>query len=459
MMDLRQAATALEAQLLGDNVDFSSVSIDTRCLQVGDLYVAIKGERFDGHEFITQAEQAGAVALVVETRQQSVLPQLLVTDTRLALGQLASAWRQNVDTKILAVTGSNGKTTVKEICTTILQQQAVVLSTCGNLNNDIGVPLTLLKLASDHRYAVIEMGANHLGEIAYSSGLVSPDVGVITNAGNAHLEGFGSREAVAQGKGEIINTLKAQGTAVLCADDAYLDEWKDRAKRCSVITFGLSAGADVQAINIQPGSSNRGFYTDFSVLYADQSEEVRLPLAGQHNVLNALAATAACLALGVSLVDIALGLAKVKPVPGRMQLLTGVKGGQVVHDAYNANPSSFLAALEALSGQEKELWVALGAFGELGQTSPELHAELGKNARKQGVTRLFATDADCQFAVDAFGEGGFYFEQQAHLIEAVQKQFNSDIILLVKGSRSQKMEHLVAALCDYEEPDCVITTI
>ena len=447
-MDLFEAATATKARLWGDSVEFSSVSIDTRNLQAGDLYIAIKGEHFDGHQFIAQAEQAGAVALVVDTRQPSMLPQLLVSDTRLALGQLASAWQQKAKCTVLAVTGSNGKTTVKEICTTILQQQASVLSTCGNLNNDIGVPLTLLKLTPEHRYAVIEMGANHPGEITYSSELAKPDITIITNAGDAHLQGFGSRDVVARAKGEIIDSLGKQGTAILNADDTYIDLWKDRAGQRPVITFGLSVTADVQAIAIQTGDCNNNFHTRFSLLYAGQTEEVRLPLVGKHNVYNALAASAACLALGLPLATIVLGLAAVKSVPGRMQVLTGLSGAQVVHDAYNANPCSFQVALDAFAEQSQELWVALGAFAELGETSSEFHAELGRNAKAQGVTRFFATGANSQLAVESFGEGGFYFEQQADLIETVRNELGPDILLLVKGSRSQKMERLVAVLCE-----------
>lgn len=449
-MNLRQAATAIKARLVGGNTEFLSVSIDSRSLQAGDLYVAIKGERFDGHDFIAQAEQAGAAALLVADQQQTELPQLLVTDTRLALGALASVWRQSVDCPVVAVTGSNGKTTVKEMCAAILGQQASVLSTHGNLNNDIGVPLTLLRLIQEHGYAVIEMGANHVGEIAYSSGLAKPDVAVITNAGSAHLEGFGSRDAIAQAKGEIIASLDEHGTAVLCADDSYIDLWREMAGQRSVISFGLSTDADVRAEAIQMQVDGHGFQTCFDLIYQGRVEPVQLSLAGRHNVLNALAASAACLSLGVSLADIGSGLATVKPVSGRMQVFTGFKSARIIHDAYNANPCSFQAALETLGDLKQTLWLALGAFAELGEGSSELHAALGGNARAHGVARLFATGSECQGTVEAFGAGAVYFDQQKDLIEAIKNEINQDVVLLVKGSRSQVMERVVEALCELE---------
>lgn len=447
-MRLSQLNPIVEGVRRGDDVEFASVSIDTRTLKPDDLFIAIRGHRFDGHEFVASARDRGASAAMVERVLDIDLPQVVVADTRIALGRLGAAWRQNSAVQVVGVTGSNGKTTVKEMIAAILGVHAPVLWTRGNLNNDLGVPLTLLQLKPEHRFAVIEMGANHRGEIAYVSGLARPQVSVLTNAGAAHLEGFGSREGVAQAKGEIVAALDDDGVAILNADDRFVDFWREIAGQRRVLTFGFAANADVRALSssakIAGGAA--GFRTSFELVHAGTRHEISLGVAGRHNIANALAASAACLALGINMDQIAEGLSRVVPVPGRMQPLLGTKGALLINDSYNGNPSSFKAALDVLVELPGEPWLALGAFGELGENSAELHAELGRQARAMGVTRLFATGTDAERVAQAFGDGGVYCSQQDEMIRKLQEDLREGVVVLVKGSRSQRMERVVEAL-------------
>lgn len=447
-MRLSELARIVSGELQGGDAEFSTVSIDTRTLKSGDVFFAISGRRFDGHDFLAQAVSGGACAAVVERKCEVCLPQVVVADARLALGQLGAAWRQASPARVVGLTGSNGKTTAKEMVAAILGVRAAVLSTRGNLNNDLGVPLTLMGLTPEHRYAVIEMGANHLHEIEYVAGLARPDVALITNAGSAHLEGFGSREGVARGKGEIIAALGLDGVAILNADDAYFGLWREIAGTRKVISFGFGDAADVRGLadSVQSGCGPDGFQTRFACEYHGGCHEIALRLAGRHNVANALAAAASCLALGVDFGQVAEGLSRMSPVAGRMQPLRAGNGALLINDTYNANPSSFKAALEVLLDLPGEPWVALGAFGELGDASPELHAELGVLAKSLGVARLFATGPNADRAADAFGPGAVFCARQEDLIERLQDELRKDVALLVKGSRSQRMERVIEAL-------------
>ncbi len=446
MMSLSEAAKAMSGQMAGADSRFSSVSIDTRNINPGDLFVAIRGDNFDANDFVDDAARAGAVAAVVGRDLDTDLPRIVVEDTRQALGRLAAEWRNRLTIKVVGVTGSNGKTTVKEMVALVLDQIANVLYTHGNLNNEIGVPLTLLKLQDDNKFAVVEMGANHAGEIAYTSSLTAPDVAIITNAGAAHLEGFGSLRGVAQAKGELLSSLPDTGVAVLNADDKYFEFWRELVGRKRVISFGLGAGADVNASNIRLIRTKSAFENKFVLKYGSITGSVCLNLAGHHNVYNALAASAACFALGIAFKDVCAGLSRLQPVAGRMQPIAGMNGALLINDSYNANPTSFTAAINSLAQLDGRLQVILGAFAELGDSSAELHAEVGMQAKAAGVEHFYATGPDADKAVDAFGSGGYYFESQEDLIQQSKELLDRQSIVLIKGSRSQRMERVIDAL-------------
>jgi len=453
-MMLSDCAKAVQGTLIGEDVAVTAVSIDTRAIKPGQLYIAIKGHNFDGNEFVDQAEQAGAVAAIVHKDVKSTLPHIVVDDTRLALAELAGAWRRSLSKRenetlsVVGITGSNGKTTVKEMVAAILAVNAPVLFTQGNLNNDIGVPLTLLRLNEQHRYAVIEMGANHAGEIAYTSTYVQADVVIITNAGAAHLEGFGSLEGVAKAKGEIIETLKADGVAVINHDDDYFDYWQSVAGNRRVLSFGLNDNADVMAKAIKTEIRNNTFVTSFELVTILGTVDISLKLAGYHNVVNALAATAASLALGIDLKQIKQGLESVKPVTGRLQPLVSRLGNIVIDDTYNANSASLKVGLDVLDSFTGKPWLVLGAFGELGPDSPKIHEEMGVLIKASGVVRLLAVGADSKNTVQAFGSGATFFENQQDLIDVLKEELKGDETILIKGSRAQHMENVAAALVD-----------
>ncbi len=445
---LSQIARHLFAQFIGTEVAISSVSIDTRTLQSGDLYVAISGKNFDGHDFVVQAEAAGAAALMVERLVDTDLPQIIVPDTRIGLAELAGFWRQNAAAKIVAVTGSNGKTTVKEMLASILSVNDPILATKGNLNNEIGVPLTLLRLNESHRYAVIEMGANHAGEIAFSSRYAQADVAVLNNVGAAHLEGFGSLEGVAHAKGEIISGLSPQGTAILNKDDVFFPLWQALAEHRHIISFGFAAEADVTATEISTQVEDNHFVTRFMLMAAQQKTQICLKLAGFHNVKNALAAAAACLALGISLTQIKQGLEALKPVTGRLQPWISRQGSLVIDDSYNANPASLQVALDVLTHCAGEKIVCLGAFGELGDDSVAIHQSMGTLIKAAGVNRLYAVGENARHCVETFGEGAVFFTSQEALIVSLNQQLSGKETVLVKGSRAQRMENVAASLID-----------
>lgn len=440
-MRLSEAAALIHARYSGEDVSFSRVSTDTRTLHGGDLFVALSGEHFDGHDYIDQAGHQGAVAVMLSRPGEISLPALQVEDTRLGLGRLAAVWRRRYHLPVVAITGSNGKTTVKEMVAAILGQQGEVLATRGNLNNEIGLPLTLLQIRERHRYAVVEMGASHAGEIGYLTQLAAPRVAVITNAAPAHLEGFGSVEGVARAKGEIFAGLDEEGIAIINADDAYADYWRECAASRRVVTFGMQQPADVTAQWLATEGLSR------LQLQTPQGEvELQLHLPGRHNGMNALAAAAVAVALGIGLDKIRAGLASLQPVAGRMQLLDGLPGMRVIDDTYNANPSSLQAALQSLQSMPGSRWLVLGDMAELGEEAGRLHAEAGRQARAAGVQRLYAFGPNSAKAVEAFGETGYHFTDLESLVAALCAEWRGSGVVLVKGSRSMRMERVVQAL-------------
>ena len=448
-MSLLEAARLLKGELFGADATFIEVGTDSRHLPGGALFVALSGPNFDGHDFIAAARARGACAALVSQQMDDPLPQVRVADTLLALGQLASAWRERFAGPLIGLTGSNGKTTVKEMIAAILRRKGPTLATEGNLNNDIGVPLTLLKLRQEHAYAVIEMGANHPCEIAYLTGLAQPDVALINNAGPCHLEGFGDVAGVARGKGEIFQGLPAEGVAIINRDDPYADYWSGLNSGRRVIDFGLEQPATVSG-RILDATTNR-----FRLGIGPESVEICLPLPGRHNVRNALAAAAATTAAGATLEDIRQGLESLQVVGGRLQRLRGRHGGAVIHDAYNANPASLAAALQAIGAEPGRKWLVLGDMWELGPTADALHAESGQEARSAGFERLYGLGEHSQAAVSAFRAGGRHFMTLEPLLAELTHDLNQGgepPVVLVKGSRGMRMERVVAALADSGEP-------
>ena len=439
-MRLHEAAEALGARWAGEDVMLEGVSTDTRSLQAGQLFVALHGPHFDGHDYLVEAKAKGAAACMVE-KPVANCPALIVGDTRIALGKLAKAWRRNFAMPLVAVTGSNGKTTVKEMLASIFAQQGNVLATRGNLNNDIGVPLTLLGLDSSHSSAVIEMGANHAGEIAYLTALTKPNVAVITNAASAHLEGFGTLEGVASAKGEIFQGLKDDGTAIINADDEFASLWRELAQDKKVLSFGLQHPADIAA-RWQAG--DRG--SQIHVTTSEGKVKLHLALLGEHNVMNALAAIAAAQAAGFTLKTIKAGLEAMQPVAGRLQLKVGIHGSRIIDDTYNANPASLAAAIEVLAGFKGKHILVLGDMGELGDEAKALHAEAGRFARAHGVDALYTVGPMAAAATDAFGEGAQQCDSHEAASKALQQELADDVTVLVKGSRLSQMERVVQIL-------------
>ena len=445
MMNLVELAQRVNGRLIGDDVRFSAISTDSRNIAAGDLFIALRGENFDGAKFVASAAQDGAVAALVNAdsyRADVLCPQILVADTRLALGQLAASWRRQFDLPVIGITGSNGKTSVKEMLASILREHTgdsdAVLATKGNLNNDIGLPLTLLKLRSQHRYAVIEMGMNHSGEIDYLTHIAAPDVALINNAGSAHLAGLGTVESVAQAKGEIFAGLNKKGVAIFNADDDHAPLWRTLAGARSVLTFALENPADVQAAwQVQ----NFGARVEVRAALGNFRVEMKVP--GIHNVRNALAATTAAFALNIPASTIAAGLAKFNGVAGRLQRKAALRGAVLLDDTYNANPASLHAALAVLAHAAGKKILVLGDMGELGADAAHFHAEIGAEARALGIDALFALGDLSAYAVDEFGLGAQHFSTLESLLTNLETQLDVGTTLLVKGSRFMKMERVV----------------
>ncbi|MGE9761482.1 UDP-N-acetylmuramoyl-tripeptide--D-alanyl-D-alanine ligase [Pseudomonas sp. PDM20] len=447
-LSLNEVAGALQGRVVGADTSFDAVSTDSRAIVPGQLFIALTGPRFDGHDYLADVAAKGAVAALVEREVAGApLPQLIVADTRIALGQLGALNRAAFTGRIAAVTGSSGKTTVKEMLASILRTQGEVLATRGNLNNDLGAPLTLLQLAPEHKSAVIELGANRVGEIAYTVALTRPQVAIITNAGTAHVGEFGGQDKIVLAKGEILEGLAADGVAILNRDDKAFDTWQARAAGRRISSFGLhDARADFRACDVKRDA--RGC-PGFTLQGPAGEAAVQLNLLGEHNVTNALAAAAAAHALGVPLVGIVSGLQNLQPVKGRAVAQLATNGMRVIDDSYNANPASICAAIDILAGFSGRTVLVLGDMGELGAWAESSHREVGTYAIGK-VTSLYAVGPLMSHAVQAFGSAGRHFADQASLISALADEASTTTIL-IKGSRSAAMDKVVAALCGSSE--------
>jgi UDP-N-acetylmuramoyl-tripeptide--D-alanyl-D-alanine ligase len=442
---LSELAGPLSGRLIAADCSFDGVSIDSRAIKPGQLFIALTGPRFDGHDYLNEVAAKGAVGALVEREVAgSALPQLLVSDCRHALGQLGALNRAAYTHPVAAITGSSGKTTVKEMLASILRTRGPVLATRGNLNNDLGVPLTLLELAPEHSAAVIELGASRIGEIAYTVGMTKPHVAVINNAGTAHVGEFGGPEKIVEAKGEILEGLDATGIAVLNLDDKAFAIWKTRAGGRQVLSFALNnSAADFHATDLDRDA--RGCLA-FNLHGPHGVERVQLNLLGSHNVSNALAAAAAAHALGVSLPAIAAGLGAVQPVKGRTVAQLAKNGMRVIDDTYNANPTSMCAAVDILAGFSGRTVLVLGDIGELGAWAEQGHRDVGAYAAGK-VSALYAVGPMMVHAVNAFGPQAYHFATQAELIEALGAEQDTNTTILIKGSRSAAMENIVAAFC------------
>jgi UDP-N-acetylmuramoyl-tripeptide--D-alanyl-D-alanine ligase len=445
MMSIAEAAAAIGGRTVGDAARFDGVSTDTRSVAKGELFVAIRGERFDGHEFLAVARERGAAAALVDEKHagEAPLPLLIADDTRLALGRLGRHWRLRFAPTVIAITGSNGKTTTKEMLAAILRRHAGesgALATRGNLNTDIGVPLTLLGLRASHRYCAVELGMNHPGEIASLAAIACPTVALVNNAQREHLEFMHTIEAVAAENASVFAALPADGVAVLNADDAMADVFRQKAAKRRRIEFGMRSGDVTGRYALRPLESEIVLHTP--------AGEVRAMLAipGEHNVRNALAAAACAHAAGIPADAIGAGLTAFRPYSGRLQVKQTAGGATLIDDSYNANPDSVRAAIDVLATQPAPTILVLGDMGEVGRQGSEFHKEIGAYARAQNISSLFALGDATQDAVDAFGAAGHHAKSLEDLLCVVQECAIPSATILVKGSRFMKMERVVAAL-------------
>ncbi|MBI3140583.1 MAG: UDP-N-acetylmuramoyl-tripeptide--D-alanyl-D-alanine ligase [Rhodocyclales bacterium] len=454
MMELIEMALATGGTALHGNPLIGAVSTDTRTVASGELFVALKGERFDGHDFVQAAVERGAAAAMVARdwaeKHEPVAPVVVVADTRLALGQLAAYWRAKFAIPLVGITGSNGKTTVKEMTAACLRTQAradgydpelAVLATTGNLNNDIGLPLMLLRLHITHRAAVLEMGMNHPGEIAHLARIARPTVAVLNNAQRAHLAGLGSVADVARAKAEIFEGLGEHDTAVINADDPFCGYWTGLNAGRRVLTFGLDNPADVRA-TCRP----KALSCALSIATPWGAVETTLRVPGLHNARNALAAAAAALAAGASTAAVGEGLAGFSGVKGRLQVRAAVAGATLIDDTYNANPDSMRAAIDVLAATPGRKILVLGDMGEIGGQAGQFHDEIGGYAKSQGVDLLLALGEQSELAARNFGAGGRHFADLEALVAALRPELTADTAVLVKGSRFMRMERVADAI-------------
>ena len=454
-MSLAQIALVTDGQLLNcsdPSLTICNVSTDTRTVTNGALFLALLGERFDAHQFVAQAITNGAVVAVVSRPLADVaIPQILVADTRVALGQISAWVRKQLDLQIVAITGSCGKTTLKEMCAAILQQTAPVLATQGNLNNEIGVPQTLLRLTPAERYAVVELGANHPGEIAWTTSLVKPDVAVINNVAAAHLAGFGSLRGVAVAKTEIFGGLSASGTAVINADSEFYDWWREILS-VRTVSFGLqNSKADFRAENVKQDEQG---IASFTLCTPDGQIDIQLPIPGLHNVSNALAAAAVTTSLGLSLVQVKSGLANMQPVKGRFCVQKLSDDLTVIDDTYNASVQSVMAAIDTLSVMPGYRVFAFGDMGEMGADAVNLHRQIGEHARLRKLDAVLTVGDLSRHAADA--ASGQHFTDKESLCQALKTlmQQQRPMTILAKGARSARMEEVVAFVKSCEEQAC-----
>ena len=448
MMMLSEIAKAVNGQMLGADTEVFSVGSDSRNIIKNQLFVAIKGEKFDGNTYAAEAIKQGAAAVLVSDSQTEARPAVLVKESRLALGLLAKHWRNKFTLPLVAVTGSNGKTTVKEMIAAILSlSNKNVLATQGNLNNDIGMPMTLLKIRKEHAYAVIEMGMSHLQEIDYLTRIAQPTVAVINNAGTAHIGELGSRENIAKAKSEIFAGLHNDGVAVINADDEFADYWKSLNQARKIITFGLSKTADVSATYQTSGN-----LTHVSLKTPSGKVEFNLAVLGVHNIQNALAASAVAVALGVEIIDIAKGLTGFGAVKGRLNWLAGFNGAVLIDDTYNANPDSMKAAIDVLANQNSNPLTStifvMGDMGELGENAPQMHTDIGAYAKQKKINQLFTFGELSQLAAKEYGASAQHFSSIEVLVEAIKNKMKQSVTVLVKGSRFMQMERVVHQLLE-----------
>lgn len=448
MMRLAEAAAMLDVVYKGADGEVLRVSTDSRSIRPGDLFIALRGEKFDGGNYAAQALKQGAVGVVLDpTQAPDIATAIRVDDTRLALGKLAAAWRSRFSLPVVAITGSNGKTTVKEMLAAVLREEAgsesAVLNTEGNLNNDIGLPLMLLRLRETHRFAVLEMGMNHVGEIDYLTQLARPDVAVINNAMTAHIGFLGSVENIARAKGEIFNGLSETGIAVFNADDAHAWMWREANAQRNVLDFGLASTATVRG-----HYQSAGFGAALTLTLSNTTLEIELQVPGAHNVMNALAAATAACALNVSHRSIVAGLSGFTGIKGRLQKQPALHGSTFIDDTYNANPDSVKAALAVLAQQPGKKILVLGDMGELGTDAAAMHAQIGLAARAAGVNRLLALGKLTQETVGAFGACAMHFERIQELLAELENELTPDTTVLVKGSRFMQMERVVQSFMD-----------
>jgi UDP-N-acetylmuramoyl-tripeptide--D-alanyl-D-alanine ligase len=441
---LKDFAQACGGVLQGADREFTGVSSDTRSLAIGDLFVALRGPRYNANEFVGAALAAGAVGALVDKAQPVAIGQIIVPDTQAALEKGARAWRDQFAIPVVGVAGSNGKTTAKEMTAAILGAAGECLATRGNLNNHIGVPLTLFRIESRHRFAVVEMGANHAGDVAALVKIAHPTVGLITNAGAEHLEGFGSIEGVARAEGEMVEGLEPGATAIINADDEFAGLWRNLTP-ARIVTFGVQKAADFTAADVKTTVATDGFLTTFTMVTPMGRVAIELRMGGRHNVANALAASAAATAAGAKLEHVAAGLGAVRAVPGRLQFKKTTTGAWLIDDSYNANPSSVRAGIEVLAGLDGRKWLVLGDMAELGNFAESSHTDIGVFAREHGVERLFATGTLAALAVESFGRGGQWFAEANALAEALHAA-PPDVRMLIKGSRVNRLERVVEAL-------------
>jgi len=440
-LTLSTLAEISDGKLVGDDVSFVSVSTDSRAIKKDELFIALKGPNFNGNLYVASVEEKGAVAALVEDVQEEGLPQVKVKSTLKALGDVAKYNRDQFKGKVLAVTGSSGKTSVKEMLAAILSEEGQTLSTSGNLNNDIGAPLTLLRIEDAHKFAVIELGASAVGEIAYTAALTQPDVAIITNAANAHLEGFGSYDNIVTAKGEIVEALGVDGIAILNADDPAFEKWLALASPRKFLSFSLynDKNADVWAESIKLSSAG----SEFELCWSSGRVLVSLPLPGKHNIANALAAACAANALDVKWESIKTALSNLNSVKGRLEITALESGYTVINDTYNANPSSTRAALDVLANAKGLRVVILGDMGELGADAKSLHEQAGRYAKEGRADALYACGQFADSVASGYGTGALSFASKAELIERLMKELRPGATYLIKGSRSAAMEEVV----------------
>ena len=441
MMSLAEAAAAIQARAIGPDVRFDGVSTDTRTVGKGQLFVAIRGEHFDGHNFLVAAKERGAAAALVDERfaGEAPLPTLVADDTRRGLGRLGRHWRLRFAPTVIAITGSNGKTTTKEMLAAILRShagEAGALATHGNLNTDIGVPMTLLELRARHRYCAIELGMNHPGEIAMLAAIARPTVALVNNAQREHLEFMQSVEAVAGENASVFDALPADGVAVLNAEDAMAGIFRQKAGARRCVEFGLNQG------DVTGRYELKALQSDIVLRTPAGEAKATLAIPGLHNVRNALAAAACAHAAGIPAAAIGAGLSAFRPYTGRLQVKTTAAGATLIDDSYNANPDSVRAAIDVLASCPGPTALVLGDMGEVGAQGPAFHAEVGKYAKEKGVGMLLALGAATPDAVKSFGAGAEHFDD----VEKLMRKKIEAKTILVKGSRFMKMERVVAAL-------------